>query len=144
MSCPSVPLCSPGELRGTISPACFLATLEAVTSEEPSSFLASVAFIETKRKVFNSLGIQWFHTLWPTLIYTFVNAISIFPVVWLCWPDFQLPLSCPSVTINDKCFKTWPQIPLCLLPQGQSCSVLQNKKIAMDNWICTSLLCHLN
>lgn len=33
-----------------------------------------------KIKSFNPLRIQWFHMLWPTLIYTFVNAINIFPL----------------------------------------------------------------
>lgn len=61
-------LCSPGELRGTISPVQFLETPEVVTSEELSSFLTLVAFIETKLKAstpwefsdFTRFGPLWF------------------------------------------------------------------------------------
>lgn len=116
-------LCSPGELRGTISPVQFLETSEVVTPEELSFFPYFGCLYWNKIKSFKPLRIQWFHTVWPTLIYTFANAINIFPAVWLFWPDFHLPLSCPRVTINEKCFENWPQIPLCLLPQGQICSI---------------------
>lgn len=103
---------SPGELHGTISPVQFLETPEVVTSEL-SSFLTLVALIETKLKALTPLRIQWFHTVWPTLIYTFANAINIFPVVWLFWLDFHLPLSCPKVTINEKMlWKLAPNSPL--------------------------------
>lgn len=61
-------LCSPGELRGTISSVQFLETWEVVTSEELSSFLTSVAFIETELKAltpwefsdFTQFGPLWF------------------------------------------------------------------------------------
>lgn len=61
-------LCSPGELRGTISPVQFLETSEVVTPEELSFFLTLVAFIETKLKAltpwefsdFTRFGPLWF------------------------------------------------------------------------------------
>lgn len=64
-------ICSPGELHGSNSPVQFLETPEVVTSAELSSFLTSVAFIETKLKAltpwefsdFTRFGPLWFITL---------------------------------------------------------------------------------